>query len=103
MYDVIFYKRLVSSSSAANLIKWLHCGPFAGKRPTISENSREPFLLEAVLADVGNCGMQACNVKKWGIFELLAQPFLSEHFQKIICSTVFSSVVGCRLYLCICI
>ena len=39
----------------------------------------------------------------FGIFELLEYHFLSEHFLKFICSGDFSSIVGFRLYLCICI
>ena len=36
----------------------------------------------------------------FGFFELLEQSFLFEHFQKSICSGIFSSVVSCGLYLC---
>ena len=39
----------------------------------------------------------------FGIFELLEQPFLSKQFLKFIGSGAFSSVIGRRLYLCICI
>ena len=62
----MFYKCLVSSGSPVSLIKWLHCGPFSGKIPTISKHSKETFFLESVFADARNCGLQAYGVRKKG-------------------------------------
>ena len=36
----------------------------------------------------------------FGIFEILDDPFLSEHFQKSIYNRFFSPIVSCRLYSC---
>ena len=52
--------------------------------------------------------IQACNVSEkedfckyfLGIFEILENFFLSELFEKNICSRVFRLAVGCRLYSC---
>ena len=93
------------------LLSWLHCRPFPGKRPTIWEHSKETFSLESVFADVRNCELQACDVRGKGTvlqrffwnFQTFSTTFSFEHFQKIVCSDVFSSIVRCRLYLCICI
>ena len=112
--EKFFYKRLVSSGSRVSLIKWLHCGPFPGKLPTILEHSKGTFLLDSVFDDIvilWNCRLQAYKVRKkgqickdfFGIFNFLQHSFLSEQFLKFLCSEVFKSIVGCRLYLCICI
>ena len=57
---------------------------------TILRNSQETFFLESVYVEVGNYGLQACNVREkkqfckvfFGISENLEHPFFSEHCQK---------------------
>ena len=73
-------------------MKWLHYRPFSGKLPTISQHSKEIFLLQSAFAEDRNCGLQGCCVRKKGtvslrcffffffwVFEILEHPFLSEH------------------------
>ena len=77
----------------------------------MSEHSKETFFLESVFAgaEIADCRPVTLDEKGQfckdflGIFKLLEQSFLSEHFQKIICSGIFASIVRCTLYLSICI
>ena len=56
--------------------------------------------------EVRNSGLKTYNVREKeqfckyfsGIFEILEHSFLSDLFKKSICSGVFSSAVGCRIY-----
>ena len=64
------------------------------------------ILLGFFFHEVRNSGLQTYNVREkeqfWrcfsGIFEVLEHSFLSDLFKKSICSGVFSSAVGCRIY-----
>ena len=68
----------------------------------------QTFFLGSFLAEVRRSGLQACNVSEkedfWkyflGLFEILENSFLSELFEKNICSGVFRSALCCRLCSC---
>ena len=60
-----FQNLLLCKSCCFNQITSLY-RPLSGKLPTISEHSKETFLLESVCAKVRNSGLQACNVRKKG-------------------------------------
>ena len=71
----------------------------------------EKFFLGSFFPEVRNSGLQTYNVREKeqfckyfsGIFEILKHSFLSDLFKKSICSGVFSSAVGCRIYYIKCI
>ena len=48
------------------LIKLLHCRPLSDKLPSISEHSKETFVLESVCAEVRNSVLQICDVREKG-------------------------------------
>ena len=69
------------------------------------------IFLGSFFPKVRNSGLQTYNVSEKeqfckyfsGIFEILEHSFLSDLFKKSICSGVFSSVVGGRIYSISCI
>ena len=65
---------------------------------------RKHFSWGLFFPEIRNSGLQTVREKEQfckyfsGIFEILEHSFLSDLFKKSICSGVFSSAVGCRIY-----
>ena len=70
---------------------------------------RKHFSWGLFFPEVRNSGLQTVREKEEfcryfsGIFEILEHSFLSDLFKKGICSGVFTSAVGCRIYSISCI
>ena len=106
MYEIIFLRNSkVLDSNLVTLTNMTSLQTFYGHILFISEHSEEAFSLESDFVEVENSGLQACNVSQkgpvlqcfFGIFEISEHFFLSNYFQKSICSAIFSPIIGSRL------